>query len=154
AVTLLFGVALVVVVAIFGGLLFINQRDRNSTATQLAEVTALALAQTQTVAAYTPTPTLTPTPSSTPTPVPTTLPTLAANEIAKLYDGEKFLEVLFNDRKLITVPTEETRFIAVNHSAALKGTGNLHLLGNTQAQFSSVTDAGFGLRLFAGSDSF
>lgn len=154
AVTLLFGAALVVVVAIFGGLLFVNQRDRNSTATRLAEVTVLALAQTQTVAAYSPTPTLTPTPSATRTLVPTTVPTLAANEIAKLYDVENFLEVLFSDRKLIVVPPAETRFIAVNHSAALSGTGNLHLMGNTQVQFGAVAEAGFGLRLFAGSEGF
>ncbi len=154
AVSVFFGLALIVVVAIFGGLLFINQRDRDSTATRLAEITALALAQTQTVAAYSPTPTLTPSPTATPTLVPTTVPTLAANEIAKLYDVENFLEVLFNDRKLITAPPAGTRFIAVNHNVALIGTGNLHLLGNTQLQFSAVVEAGFSLRLFAGSQVF
>jgi serine/threonine protein phosphatase PrpC len=138
--------------ALGGGVVFFQQ-TLAGTATQLAQATAIALAKTETVAAYTPTPTIPPTPTNTPTPVPSAVPTLAPGEIAKLYNGATFLDVLFDDKQLIAVPAGQTRFIAVNHRG-LGANGNLYLSGGAQLQLDVVIDPKMQFLLFAGSDVF
>ncbi len=137
-----------VAVMIFGYQMFTE--NLGGTATQLAQATLDSAGRTQTVAAFTPTPSATPTETVAP---PTTVPTLAPGEIAKLYQQQTFLEALFDDRKLINVPPNETRFIAVNHRGQDEN-GNLYLLGDTQLQFGVVTDAKVQIRIRLGSDLF
>jgi serine/threonine protein phosphatase PrpC len=143
---LLLGVSLVAL----GGFFVFNQRALSGTATQLAQATAVALAATQTVQAYTPTPTV---PTPTPTPSPTVVPTLVAGEIAKLFDEQRFLEVLFDDRKLIQVPSTGMRFIAVNHKGQ-GDNGDLFLMNGSQIQLDLVIDPRVQLQLLSGSELF
>ena len=143
---LLLGVSLVAL----GGFFLFNQQALSGTATQLAQATAVALAATQTVEAYTPTPTV---PTPTPTPSPTTVPTLVAGEIAKLFDEQRFLEVLFDDRRLVQVPSTGMRFIAINHKGQ-GDNGNLYLMSSSQIQLDLVIDPRVQLQLLSGSDLF
>jgi serine/threonine protein phosphatase PrpC len=121
------------------------------TSTQLALATMNSLAQTQTVAAYTPTPT---TPPPTNTPLPTQVPTLAAGEIAKLFNGEELLKTILDNGELIAVPAEASQYLAVKHNDSLPEPGNIHLAGNTQLTFVSVGDSIFRFEIDNGSDTF
>lgn len=147
AVAIPMGLALLATLAAFAYFFTNATASAAGTATQLAQATAVALAQTQTVAAFTPTPT------ATNTPAPTPAPTLAPGEIAKLYDGDALLEVIFDDKKLIAAPTDEARFVVVNHRNTADS-GDIYLQGGSQFQFSAVTDPKFQLKLLAGSDVF
>lgn len=140
-----------VVVAALIGVISFNNNTLSGTSTQLAMATENSLAQTQTVAAYTPTPTAVP---PTSTPLPTVAPTLAAGEIAKLFKGDEFLRAIFDDRRPIISPPNQPWYVAVKHRDDLAETGNIHMAGNSQIQFSAVTDSRFQLKLLPGSDTF
>ncbi|HLF01195.1 MAG TPA: protein phosphatase 2C domain-containing protein [Anaerolineales bacterium] len=127
------------------------QGDIGGTSTQLAQATVNSLAQTQTVAAFTPTPT---TPPPTNTPVPTQVPTLAAGEIAKLFNGEELLKTILDNGELITVPGDASQYLAVKHDDSLPEPGNIHLAGSTQLTFVSVGDSIFRFEVDNGSDTF
>lgn len=147
------GGLLVVALISFGGLVYWMQGNVNSTATQLAQATVVALAQTQTVEAFTATPSpmpLTATPTLSPTPRPTAVPTLLPGEIAKLFAADSFLRALFDDKQLVVAPPDQTRFIAVNHTGAGEN-ANLHLQAGTQMQFDVVIDPKIQIKLLPGS---
>ena len=144
AVAVPLGGLLLLSVGAFAGFFAYNRRNANTTATQLAQSSALALMQTQTVEAWTDTPTL---PPSTP------LPTLVPGEIAKLFDGPQFLRVLLDDSRLVQVPAAGTWFIAVNHRG-FGANADIHLDGGTQLQLKAVTDARVQFRLLEGSRIF
>jgi protein phosphatase len=144
AVAVPLGGLLLLSVGAFAGFFAYNRRNANTTATQLAQSSALALLQTQTVEAWTDTPTL---PPSTP------LPTLVPGEIAKLFDGPQFLRVLLDDSRLVQVPAAGTWFIAVNHRG-FGANADIHLDGGTQLQLKAVTDARVQFRLLEGSRIF
>jgi len=131
-------------VGAFAGFAVYTRRSSNTTATQLAHITALARAQTATVESWTDTPTLAP---STPQ------PTLVPGEIAKLFEGPFFARVLLDDNQLIQVPAGEAWLIAVNHRG-FGANADLHVDGGSQVQLQSVTDARFQARLLAGSRAF
>ncbi len=140
----------VVVAALIGVISFSNSTI-GGTSTQLAMATVNSLAQTQTVAAFTSTPTV---PPPTSTPLPTTAPTLAAGEIAKLFKGDELLRPVFDDRKPLISPPDQPWYVAVKHKDDLIDTGNIHMQGSSQIQFSAVTDSRFQLKLLPGSDVF
>ena len=144
-------VLLAVVIATLGFVVNSSSQSAGGTATQLANATQIALAQTQTVAAYTPTPTI---PPPTHTPVPTSVPTLAAGEIAKLFKGDELIRPIFDDRQPIAAPPGQAWFIAVKHKQDLPETGNIHQSANTQLQFIAVSDARVQLQLWVGGDIF
>ncbi len=147
AVAVPLGVLLLLSVGAFAGFFAFTRRNQNATATHLARNTALALMQTQTVEAWTATPTLPPT--LPPTPVPTLVP----GEVAKVFDGLQFLNVLLEDNRLVQVPAGSAWFIAVNHRG-FGANADIHLDGGTQLQLTSVTDARFQFRVLERSRIF
>src|SRR3990172_4955763 len=133
-------------VGAFAGFFAYNQRNLNTTATQLARSAALASMHTQTVAAGMGAPTRPPIP-------PTPLPTLVPGEIAKVFVGPHLLSVLLDDKRLVDVPAVETWFIAVNHRG-FGANADLHLDRRSQLQLQGVTDARVQVRLLEGSRIF
>ncbi len=61
--------------------------------------------------------------------------------------------MLLDDNRLVLVPAEEARFIAVNHRG-FGANGDLHLDGDTLLQLQAVTDARLQVRLLEGSRIF
>ncbi len=158
AVAVPLGLALLVVMVAFGAF-FVSTGKRNAaTATHLALATQSAAAQTAIVAAYTPTPTPSPTITPTPTPRPTAVPTAAAGEVAKVFSGDEFQNVVTDDPAgLISVPAGETRYIAVTYlryASNVAEDANLYLAQNSQLQFDVVTTNQIQVILLPGSNVF
>lgn len=153
AVAIPMGFLLIVAVAVlyFGYSFF--QESIDSTATKLAEATALALGQTRTVVAFTSTP------IPTETPAPTSVPTAVSGELAKIFQGDSQLDIVTDEqRKLITVPKGEKRYVAVTYlrynspGASITADGSIYLGENTQLQFDVVTSNLIQFTLLSGSD--
>lgn len=161
AVAVPLGLLLVVTMAAFAGFFAVASNRSAGTATGLAHATALAMFATQTVDAYTPTPVPTATPEPTATPVPTRVPTAVAGEIAKIFHGDIPVGVIIDSqRELVSVPGNETRYVAVTFVRYRspdpdKSTdGNIYLNELTQLQFGLVTNNQFQFTLLPGSDIF
>ncbi|MBI3362210.1 MAG: serine/threonine-protein phosphatase [Chloroflexi bacterium] len=145
------GLALLVT-AFFGFSASVNA-NAAGTATGLAEA-AVALAQTQTAIANT---SLAPTGA----PLPTAMPAAVSGEIAQVFNGDLPLGVITDDdRSLIAVPENETRYVAVTYlrynsaDPPVEEDGNIFLQGKTQLHFEAVTSSRIQFTLVEGSDIF
>jgi protein phosphatase len=159
AVAVPLGLLLVVTMAAFAGFFAVSSNRSAGTATGLAQATAVALAASQTVAAYTPTSTPSPTASATSTIPPTRVPTAVAGEIAKVFDGEEVVGIVIdNQRELVVVPVEHTRYVAVTfvryRNPDNPSDGNIYLESETRLQFGVVSNNQFQFTVLPGSDLF
>ncbi|HRF49981.1 MAG TPA: protein phosphatase 2C domain-containing protein [Anaerolineales bacterium] len=137
----------VLLIGALGYLFVVNNQQAAATATRLAQVTEIAAQQTMTVAAYTPTPTEVP---PTATPRPTDIPTLVPGEIGKLFSSADLVQVVTSDGKILSAPSGEARFLAINHTGTSQN-GEIYAQGGSQIQLRTAATDGASVRALGGS---
>lgn len=161
-------IALILSLAALGGYYSLVRSGESATGTAVAQVLNVALTLAVTGTAPPSTATLAPSTTATPVPsasattaAPTLAPTAASGEVAELFSGPTALGPLaYDSRHLISVPTGESRYLAVtylrSHAAAGSVTtdGHVFLGSGSQAVLGLVSDRQFQLAVLPGSDVF
>jgi hypothetical protein len=163
-------IALLISLAALGAYYGLVRSNESATGTAVAQVLSAALTRDVTATAPPSTPTLAPTGTSTSPPPPTATlrptiaavaPTAVSGEVAELFTGPTSLgPITEGSRQLISVPTGESRYLAVtylrNHAAGGSVTtdGHVFLGSGSQVQLGLVNDREFQLDVLPGSDVF